>query len=198
MYRLLAGQKKCNGKCIPIADCCKDEECEGGKTCSDGQCACGDGEPCRTHKRRPGNSGCTRLPSICGMGAQDSKVILRLRFTTCVKIRRGTRCCCCCCCCCCCSAAAASHDLAARSQTGRHIHAPCARCSVQLSCPCVVVKHRAFLPAGDRQCGNACIPNERCCSDDDCGGGKICDPSTKKCRCPKGETVLNTPLPRRP
>ncbi|PSC76474.1 Prion-like-(Q N-rich) domain-bearing 25 isoform C [Micractinium conductrix] len=38
------GQKKCNGKCIPIADCCKDEECEGGKTCSDGQCACGDGD----------------------------------------------------------------------------------------------------------------------------------------------------------
>lgn len=39
-------------------------------------------------------------------------------------------------------------------------------------------------PSGQKPCGDACIPNEQCCSDEDCSGGKVCQSGA--CVCPSG------------
>jgi hypothetical protein len=63
------GTRKCNGKCIPAADCCVDGDCAPGQNCDGGQCVgvvaecqndgdCDAGEACLNGTCVPGNGAC--------------------------------------------------------------------------------------------------------------------------------------------
>ena len=44
-----SGQKPCGNACIPVADCCVDDDCSGDDICENGECVplrCGNGGPC--------------------------------------------------------------------------------------------------------------------------------------------------------
>ena len=42
-------------------------------------------------------------------------------------------------------------------------------------------------PEGEKQCGEVCINNSACCTNDDCSGGQVC--SAYECVCPEGQKL---------
>jgi len=149
--------------CLSGRECCGNAICERDVALGLGRCRCRAGETeC--------NGVCRNLrsdPFACG-GCLNQ---CRLGTETCLEGR------------CCTSAGQTCPGECPGNQ-------PCPRCCQGFCHSSGIGRRRLFCGCqpGTRQCGDACLPAEQCCTDADCGEGLNCSPQSRRCvGCPPGE-----------
>ena len=185
------GEKLCNQRCIPLANCCASGECDGGKTCQNGACACpadkhdcGDGtcRDCCTNAHCTAGRTCQGGICACPAGrafCDGACVDTGTDPAHCGDCGRD----------CANSDCQGGHCLGCAAAT-----LPCSTDGECCSGSCELVDPerrelgRACAPSpcarGFKPCGQACIPVAACCTNADCAGGKTCQGGN--CACPSG------------